>query len=420
MRKITLLVFFSITLFSAKAINIDLLLKNATRTLNSNPDSSFIYSEMVIKNAKNNSDEMAKALKNKGQIYYYKGNYPKALDYYQQAQKIAEKEKYNSTLLSLYNLFGTFYKKQNNLKASLEQFTAGYKLAEKTNDTASMAALLGDIGLIHQLNNEIIDAIDCFSRSLKLYQKMGSKLGESYCLNYLAEVYASEKKYTQAIAFLERGLKLRIEEADSNAIAVNYANLGEVYIQMNNSKKALFYFEKCKNISEKINYADLLKHCYKMMSNIYYGNKNFEYAYLYHTYYSNLKDSIYNEQNARLVSEMEAKYQNEKKQLLIDNLNKENEINEVKLEQQTSKTKNLYILSSLLLIIALGILVGYKNKQKANKLISEQKLEVEKQKSKVEAKQKEILDSIQYAKRIQQSLLPTEKYIEKNINRTKK
>ncbi|MGZ4157605.1 MAG: ligand-binding sensor domain-containing protein, partial [Bacteroidia bacterium] len=45
---------------------------------------------------------------------------------------------------------------------------------------------------------------------------------------------------------------------------------------------------------------------------------------------------------------------------------------------------------------------------------------VEKQKHLVEEKQKEIIDSINYAKRIQQSQLPTEKYIDKSIKRLKK
>ena len=53
-------------------------------------------------------------------------------------------------------------------------------------------------------------------------------------------------------------------------------------------------------------------------------------------------------------------------------------------------------------------------------LVEEQKLEVELQKHKVEEHQREIIDSITYAMRIQRALLPTEKYIEKNMNRLRK
>lgn len=43
----------------------------------------------------------------------------------------------------------------------------------------------------------------------------------------------------------------------------------------------------------------------------------------------------------------------------------------------------------------------------------------DKESASVEEKQKEILDSIRYAKRIQQSLLPTEKYIDKKLKELK-
>ena len=56
---------------------------------------------------------------------------------------------------------------------------------------------------------------------------------------------------------------------------------------------------------------------------------------------------------------------------------------------------------------------SYRQKKKANEIIAQQKILVEE-------KQKEVLASIEYAKRIQQSLLPTEKYIEKNLERLKK
>ena len=63
--------------------------------------------------------------------------------------------------------------------------------------------------------------------------------------------------------------------------------------------------------------------------------------------------------------------------------------------------------------ITFFIFRSYQQKKKANELITKQRDEVELQKQLIEEKQKEILDSIHYAKRIQLSLLPTEKYIDK-------
>lgn len=61
-----------------------------------------------------------------------------------------------------------------------------------------------------------------------------------------------------------------------------------------------------------------------------------------------------------------------------------------------------------MILPAFLIFRGYRQKQKAN-------LEIKKQKELVEEKQKEILDSIHYARRIQNSLLPNEKYIQRKM-----
>ncbi len=59
-----------------------------------------------------------------------------------------------------------------------------------------------------------------------------------------------------------------------------------------------------------------------------------------------------------------------------------------------------------MLVLAFFIFRGYRQKQSANVIITEQKEEVEKQKALVEAKNKDILDSITYAKQLQDAILP--------------
>ena len=60
---------------------------------------------------------------------------------------------------------------------------------------------------------------------------------------------------------------------------------------------------------------------------------------------------------------------------------------------------------------------NYRRKQQAHKALAEKNILIEEQKKEVEEKQKEILDSIHYAKRIQTALIINEKYIDKNLER---
>ena len=77
--------------------------------------------------------------------------------------------------------------------------------------------------------------------------------------------------------------------------------------------------------------------------------------------------------------------------------------------QRQKVVRNSFITGfALVLVLALVIFRSFKQKQKAN-------IEITKQKHVIEEKQKEILDSIYYARRIQRALITNEKYIHKKL-----
>ena len=105
---------------------------------------------------------------------------------------------------------------------------------------------------------------------------------------------------------------------------------------------------------------------------------------------------------------------------------------EIKLQQaESAKQKNFnrFLIAGGVLMLGIAVLaiIAFRNKRKAHLLSESQKQEIEKQKSlvdeayeKLNDKNKEILDSIHYAKRIQTALMPPEKYIEKSIRKNTK
>lgn len=93
---------------------------------------------------------------------------------------------------------------------------------------------------------------------------------------------------------------------------------------------------------------------------------------------------------------------------------------EIEEKIQTLKNKDrviliIAILSILGIILLLFSIRSNNQRRKANKLLSEQKTEIERQKHLVDEKQKEILDSINYAKRIQTALMANSKMMNENL-----
>jgi serine phosphatase RsbU (regulator of sigma subunit) len=394
---------------------LDVLLYNDNTSLSSKVDSAITYCDSIINTFSKDNHALADAYRIKAHAFYLKGNYPQTLSNLQKSLSLSEQGKYNDILLPVYNLYGTFYKKQNDFNKALDQFIKANKLANAIKDSSAIASSLNDIGTVYQRKNKPDSAVKNYTEALQIYERLKNKVGASYSLDYLSEMYAGQNKFDTAIAYLNRSLMLRSELNDTTLIAMTYVNLGEVYLQIGNKETALQYFFQCAELAQKIKYADLLRHCYKMISDIYFQQKNFEKAYEYYNLHVLVKDSIYNENNLHIVQELEAKYQNEKKQLQIDNLNKENELNQVKIEKQAINTRLLILGSILLFIIVVIILFAYRNKRKANEIISLQKKQVEIQKDLVETKSKEITDSIYYAQRIQKVLLANDAFLQNSL-----
>ena len=112
----------------------------------------------------------------------------------------------------------------------------------------------------------------------------------------------------------------------------------------------------------------------------------------------------------------------EKKQREISVLNQEKKFTEQSLQQQKSIQK-LTLAATALIMIFLGfVFYSLKKTREKNKLIANQKVEVERQKDLAEnqkhliqEKQKEIIESITYAKRLQEAILPPFSFFQNNV-----
>jgi hypothetical protein len=136
-----------------------------------------------------------------------------------------------------------------------------------------------------------------------------------------------------------------------------------------------------------------------------------------------MRDSVKNNENQKAAFKKEAQYKYEKQRAedsvatARDSQVKNAEIERHGAELSAKKTQQYYLLGGLgLVLVFSGFMYNrFKIMQKQKSIIEEQKNVVEEQKDLLEEKQKEILDSIYYAKRIQTALMPSESYINRKF-----
>jgi serine phosphatase RsbU (regulator of sigma subunit) len=160
-----------------------------------------------------------------------------------------------------------------------------------------------------------------------------------------------------------------------------------------------FYF-KAKNLAEEDKIYKYLVDAYHGLSDVYETKNNTNDALKYYKLYSNYRDSVFNSEKANKITSLAYQYNYEKEE---ERHQFEEEKKELKQEAEVKGTRILIYSFAVGFILLLTLLFyiyrGFRNKHKANIIISLQN-------KMMEVKQKEILDSITYAKRLQDAILP--------------
>jgi serine phosphatase RsbU (regulator of sigma subunit) len=179
--------------------------------------------------------------------------------------------------------------------------------------------------------------------------------------------------------------------------------------------EALERLKLAEQYAEETKFRDLLKEVYQTTAQNYELIGDYKKAYLYHQKFTNLKDEIYNDNENEIIAEMQTKYESDKKDSQIELLNTTKKLQDADLKRKSIIIWSFLVGLVLVIVLAFYIYRGYKIKQKANEVITQQKKEVEQQKAIIEEKQKEIVDSITYAKRIQYALLASDSFLDAHL-----
>ncbi len=378
-------------------------------------DSVLLYSKKAVRLAQkiNFNKGEARALSNCGNVYYAGGNYPEALKYYLAALKIAEGIKnklliaqINNNLGNVYNYLGNYIKAAEYLKVAIKN---KHDLGDKRGELVSRSGL----GIAYGNLKNYKEAMAIFSEVIDEAIKSGFEFVAALAYTNSGVYDAKMGNYNKALTDHQKAHEIYIKLNEKHSIGISYANKSDCYIHLHKYKEAEENALEGLKYAVEINDLEGLRECYEFLSIIYEKTNNHSKALFYYKKFITAKDSLSNEENTKKTVRLEMNYEFEKKE---DSTKLEQEKKEAVAMAESRKQKIIIwsVCGILILVFAFAIFAyrSYRHKQKANEAIT-------KQKEIIEEKQKEILDSIHYAKRIQIALLPHEKYIERTLNKLK-
>lgn len=364
--------------------------------------------------------EEAYTYNNLATINRFQGNYPQALEYHLTALKIREKIGDKKGIARSYLGIGSIYNFMGKTEEALNYKFKSKKLDEEIHDTASLAIVTNHIAYIYYDMGKYEDAQRFNMQSLIMFIKTGdfSGLADAYLLSGF--VYEKTGEYDEAINNYDLCLSVKRSLGSQDGIVESNLHLGSVHLKMKKFKEAAAHFETALSLAKKIGSKKYQKDIYRGLTSLDSLKHNYASAFENYKLYVAYRDSLVNQTASEKIAQLQAKFENEKI-AQIKALEEEKKEAERKGKEYKQKLVLYSISGGLLIMFIFSIFIfrSYRAKQKVNKELLVKNEIIAEQKHEVEEKQKEILDSIRYAKRIQMSLLASDKYITKSIDRLK-
>ncbi|MGE0560890.1 MAG: tetratricopeptide repeat protein [Flavobacteriales bacterium] len=359
----------------------------------------------------NDKAGVATSLNNIGFVYRSQGNIYLALDYYQKSLNIQEELGDKEGMASLYNNIGIIYYDQMDYDNALIYYQKSLKNDMDVNYERGIANTYNNIGLIYFKKGNLKEAMNYYNRSLKIKEKLSDKIGVAISYNHIGELFESQDSLPQATEYYYKSLKILEEQGDKRWTSYVLKDLSDMMMKIGDIKLAEEYAKRSFKLSKELGFPANISHSAQTLSKINKIKGNYKEALELFELHTIMKDSLLNDDIIGKTKNQQLKYEFEKSQAIKDAEYKKD------LEISAEKAQNQKMISygiALVLLIVMSMLAFIFNRlnvtKKQKQVIEEKKLEVELAKTQLEVKNKEVMDSINYAKRIQDALLKSEEH----------
>ncbi|MBA4239599.1 MAG: hypothetical protein C0448_02645 [Sphingobacteriaceae bacterium] len=390
-----------------------------------------------------------------GIYHFINSQLDSSLFYFEKAKDIAHQNKLYQKEARLYFRMSFVYVAKNNSEKSIKSILKAIEIEESLPAKTFLSEYKNKLGGIFLEKKDYANALKYCNEALE-DDKYTEVKAIGYIYQNLGFIAKETRDFQKSLQYFRESNVHLIKRMEYRAVAGNYNMLYLNFTALNQFDSANYYnhlfykYAKITSTPFNIFAAQLNSSVLNLMyfknyklSKLYLDSVSFdtltmqmpEYrlgfleqtflyeiargdlmkGYKYYNLFISLKDSLFSNENLSIAQNLNVQYETEKRELQI-----KNQSFEIEAQEKQNKQKNLIILFGTLALVGTGFFaamafINFKKAKKANVIIENQKMEVElkneeitHQKELVEEKQKEIIDSINYAKRIQQAVLTGE------------
>ncbi len=291
----------------------------------------------------------------KGNVQYDQTNYDNALEHYYAALKTYSSINDYKGMSSSLIWIGIIYQfSRSDYKSAISTYKEALEYCNRSNSVLNKAYIYGNLGVIYTDREQFDSAIFYLSLGKNIKHQFNDTRGIGNGHNNIGNVYYEVGQLDSAYFHYHQALVIRRELNDQTGVASVSLNIGRVYLKQNQFQKAEKFLLESKSLAEQINYKECWQEACLSLSQFYEEKGQFEKSLTFYKEYKTVSDSIFNNQNAENLAELQTKYETEKKEQQLA-------LQEVQLsEQQAQNQRNtilIWALAFVILLLAIIILL---------------------------------------------------------------
>ncbi len=323
--------------------------------------------------------------------------------------KLSESKRDSIHVCEFYRILGEAYWDEGDNKKAIDYYSKALSIAVSKKDTGKIAGIYNNLGLTHRSLKEYDVANDYYFKSIELGQLKGDKNILAKTFNNIAYVRYMKKDILGALEYYNLSLKNAESIHDEFQVGLVLGNIGAMHSELGRNKEAEECFNRSLTIAKKINDLEGQIENYSNLAELYESNGQYKLSIENFKNYLKAKSKFEEENKEKDLKREDAKreYENE-----IHEIQKNQELKDAVVSSEKEKNRMVTISIAIGFLLVVMLLIVLFNRFK---LSQAQKVVIEDQKKLVDEKQKEVLDSIHYAKRIQTTLLAHKDFVDENL-----
>ncbi|WP_428741108.1 tetratricopeptide repeat protein [Tenacibaculum sp.] len=316
-------------------------------------------------------DNIISTLNEIGITYFHLGMYNNALEYYFESLNKAKELNRIDRIAQLQNNIAIIYSIYEDYDNALKWFNSLIDIYTKENKEMLKAKTLVNISNIYTLMGDYDKSMESIEKAIPVFTKLGESQMLTTAFNSLGDIFLGKENLLNAYLNYNKSLEISETIKYARGIIVASHNLGRYYLASKDYDKAILFFEKSLALSIQNKDREHIKDNYRELADAYAHTGDYKKALESKNHFIVYNNQIYNDKTQKQINELKIKYETEKKEEEIKNL----ELN-VKRQQ-----RNLIILIVGLLVISFLIFRNlnlHRKSLKRDNLLLEQEKEIDK------------------------------------------